>query len=43
MQWGENGSARTQKSQSPCDQSKKMMIIFFDVKGVIYKNYIPNG
>jgi hypothetical protein len=40
---GEEEPARPQESQSPCDPTKKIVLVFFDAKNVMCKNHVPKG
>ncbi len=42
-QWVKKGQPGPRKARVLETQSKKMVLAFFDTKGVIYTNYIPNG
>jgi hypothetical protein len=42
-QWVKKGQPGPRKAKVHATQTKEMVLIFFDVKGVIYTNYVPNG
>ncbi len=42
-QWAKKGQPGPRKARVLETQSKKMDLVFFDTKGVIYTNYIPYG
>ncbi len=42
-QWVKKDQPGPRKAKVHATRTKKMVLIFFDAKGVIYMNYVPKG
>jgi hypothetical protein len=42
-QWVEKGQPGPRKAKVHATRTKKMVLVFFDMKGAIYMNYITKG
>ena len=42
-EWKHPGSPRTKKVRKSCSKIKTMLIVFFDIRGVVHHEYVPPG
>jgi len=42
-QWKSPGSPRPKKARQSCSMTKSMLIVFFDIRGIVHHEFAPQG
>jgi len=42
-QWKSPGSPRPKKARQSCSATKSMLIVFFDIRGIVHHEFVPDG
>ena len=43
LQWKSSGSPRPKKARQSRSATKSMLIVFFDIRGIVHHEFVPNG